>query len=452
MGLCKCPKRKTTSHFCFHHCVNVCEHCIVNNHTTCTVKSYTTWLKEASGSISSSSVTAAALCAVCQKQFVLSSKEVDNSTVHFNGARSNTKIPIRLLCYHVVHTRCLSSYVKKQFKEGNILKCPSCDRQLWTQQHGQSQVSDDNSGVESNDLTPVASLLYKHLLDNGSWWGQALITNRNGNDIEKYLIEDELHELEEESDEEIQQFENLSTLKDNTSQINISGNNISPITLAEKMHLPDSNIGYYNNYELAQTIPDVTTINYRNNTNQMYQPIHHRHFNNNYGQDSSLTFQQLQHQQQQQQHQQQQQQQCSSVNMTTIAQNSDLNNRHVITSTTPLLLNNENHLNHDEQQDPSGKYRPKKFNNQSWSLCYQRLMQYFRGTNNKAEDNSTTRIATIIIFGLLIIVVLLVAITSYTRSNNEPFDNNSIDYAGDEIENNGGGAATNLKSFNVNNL
>lgn len=78
-----------------------------------------------------------------------------------------------------MHTRCLSSYVKKQFKEGNILKCPSCDRQLWTQQHGQSQVSDDNSGVESNDLTPVASLLYKHLLDNGSWWGQALITNRN---------------------------------------------------------------------------------------------------------------------------------------------------------------------------------------------------------------------------------------------------------------------------------
>jgi len=38
-------------------------------------------------------------------------------------------------------------------------------------------VSDDNLGVESNDLTPVASLLYKHLLDNGSWWGQALIKN-----------------------------------------------------------------------------------------------------------------------------------------------------------------------------------------------------------------------------------------------------------------------------------
>jgi len=49
-------------------------------------------------------------------------------------------------------------------------------------------------------------------------------------------------------------------------------------------------------------------------------------------------------------------------------------------------------------------------------------------------------------------VVLLVAITSYTRSNNEPFDNNSIDYAGEDIESNGGGAATNLKMYNINNL
>jgi len=97
------------------------------------------------------------------------------------------------------------------------------------------------------------------------------------NNIEKYLLENELHEPEEESDEEIQQFE------DYTSQTNIISDNKSPITLAEKMHLADSNIDYYNHYELAHTVPDVTTINYRNNTNQIYQPIHHRHFNNNYG-------------------------------------------------------------------------------------------------------------------------------------------------------------------------
>ena len=33
MGLCKCPKKKVTSLFCFEHRVNVCEHCLVTNHT-----------------------------------------------------------------------------------------------------------------------------------------------------------------------------------------------------------------------------------------------------------------------------------------------------------------------------------------------------------------------------------------------------------------------------------
>ena len=32
MGLCKCPKKKVTSLFCFEHRVNVCEHCLVTNH------------------------------------------------------------------------------------------------------------------------------------------------------------------------------------------------------------------------------------------------------------------------------------------------------------------------------------------------------------------------------------------------------------------------------------
>jgi len=67
-------------------------------------------LKEASGGISSSSATAAALCAVCQKQFVLTSKEIDSSTVHFNGSRSNTKTPIRLLCYRKYTIRILKAY------------------------------------------------------------------------------------------------------------------------------------------------------------------------------------------------------------------------------------------------------------------------------------------------------------------------------------------------------
>ena len=33
MGLCKCPKKKVTNQFCFEHRVNVCEHCLVSNHT-----------------------------------------------------------------------------------------------------------------------------------------------------------------------------------------------------------------------------------------------------------------------------------------------------------------------------------------------------------------------------------------------------------------------------------
>ena len=32
MGLCKCPKKKVTTQFCFEHRVNVCEHCLVSNH------------------------------------------------------------------------------------------------------------------------------------------------------------------------------------------------------------------------------------------------------------------------------------------------------------------------------------------------------------------------------------------------------------------------------------
>lgn len=68
--------------------------------------------------------------------------------------------------------------MKKQLKEGNILKCPSCARSLWLQQE-QSQDSNNVLGVDSNELSPVALQLYKHLSDDGNWWGQALITNKN---------------------------------------------------------------------------------------------------------------------------------------------------------------------------------------------------------------------------------------------------------------------------------
>lgn len=62
-------------------------------------------------------------------------------------------------------------------REQNILKCPSCAQPLWLQ----NQLQDSNNTVEvdCNELSPVAFQLYKHLLDHGSWWGNALITNGN---------------------------------------------------------------------------------------------------------------------------------------------------------------------------------------------------------------------------------------------------------------------------------
>ncbi|KAB7499395.1 Zinc finger protein-like 1-like protein [Armadillidium nasatum] len=46
MGLCKCAKKKVTNQFCFEHRVNVCEHCMVNDHPKCIVQSYLQWLND----------------------------------------------------------------------------------------------------------------------------------------------------------------------------------------------------------------------------------------------------------------------------------------------------------------------------------------------------------------------------------------------------------------------
>ncbi|KAF4804710.1 hypothetical protein TURU_005393 [Turdus rufiventris] len=46
MGLCKCPKRRVTTLFCFEHRVNVCESCLVSAHPKCIVRSYLQWLQD----------------------------------------------------------------------------------------------------------------------------------------------------------------------------------------------------------------------------------------------------------------------------------------------------------------------------------------------------------------------------------------------------------------------
>jgi heme/copper-type cytochrome/quinol oxidase subunit 2 len=69
--------------------------------------------------------------------------------------------------------------------------------------------------------------------------------------------------------------------------------------------------------------------------------------------------------------------------------------------------------------------------------------------NNRGEDNNTTRISILIIICVIIIVFLLLVITSYTRSSNEPFNNNSIDYAGED-DLNKINDESNLKIYNIN--
>lgn len=91
-------------------------------------------------------------------------------------------------------------------------------------------------------------------------------------EIEKYLLEDE--ESQKSEDDSTPEIE---------PQIN-SSSVISPLTIDQAVQSPNNSNSYYNNIAaINHTSSDVTTINHRNNTHQIYQPIHHRYFNNNYG-------------------------------------------------------------------------------------------------------------------------------------------------------------------------
>jgi len=84
MGLCKCPKKKVTNQFCFQHRVNVCEHCMVEDHPSCTVKSYLQWLND-------------------------SDHEEETKCVFCKLALEDAPC-IRLICYDVFHTACLDAW------------------------------------------------------------------------------------------------------------------------------------------------------------------------------------------------------------------------------------------------------------------------------------------------------------------------------------------------------
>ncbi|XP_048369956.1 zinc finger protein-like 1 [Sphaerodactylus townsendi] len=122
MGLCKCPKRKVTNLFCFEHRVNVCESCIVANHTKCIVQSYLQWLQDSDYNPN---------CRLCSTPL-------------------STKETVRLVCYDLFHWSCLNE-MANQLPSNTApagYQCPSCKAPIFP---------------SANLVSPVASVLREKL-------------------------------------------------------------------------------------------------------------------------------------------------------------------------------------------------------------------------------------------------------------------------------------------------
>ncbi|XP_061092734.1 zinc finger protein-like 1 [Conger conger] len=122
MGLCKCPKRKVTNLFCFEHRVNVCEHCLVSNHSKCIVQSYLQWLQDSDYNPN---------CQLCSTPL----------------AAQDT---VRLVCYDVFHWSCLNDLATRLplHTAPAGYQCPSCQGPVFP---------------PSNLASPVADVLREHL-------------------------------------------------------------------------------------------------------------------------------------------------------------------------------------------------------------------------------------------------------------------------------------------------
>ncbi|NXO46392.1 ZFPL1 protein, partial [Locustella ochotensis] len=105
MGLCKCPKRRVTTLFCFEHRVNVCESCLVSAHPKCIVRSYLQWLQDSDYSPQ---------CPLCEAPL---------------GERET----VRLVCYDVFHWPCLVGWARalppRTAPAGH--RCPQCGGPLF---------------------------------------------------------------------------------------------------------------------------------------------------------------------------------------------------------------------------------------------------------------------------------------------------------------------------------
>ncbi|XP_027688346.1 zinc finger protein-like 1 isoform X2 [Chelonia mydas] len=122
MGLCKCPKRKVTNLFCFEHRVNVCESCLVANHSKCIVQSYLQWLQDSDYNPN---------CRLCNTLL-------------------STKDTARLVCYDLFHWSCLNEMANQLPKNTAPAgyQCPSCKGPIFP---------------PANLVSPVASVLREKL-------------------------------------------------------------------------------------------------------------------------------------------------------------------------------------------------------------------------------------------------------------------------------------------------
>ncbi|XP_022333984.1 zinc finger protein-like 1 homolog [Crassostrea virginica] len=119
MGLCKCPKKKVTNLFCFEHRVNVCENCLVANHSKCVIKSYLQWLQDSDYNPN---------CSLC------------HNTLNDNQYGDC----IRLTCYDIFHWPCLNQYAQ-QFPANTApagYTCPTCNAGIFPPQNMVSPVAD----------------------------------------------------------------------------------------------------------------------------------------------------------------------------------------------------------------------------------------------------------------------------------------------------------------------
>ncbi|KAG7161934.1 zinc finger protein-like 1 homolog [Homarus americanus] len=116
MGLCKCPKKKMTTQFCFEHRVNVCEHCMVGEHTTCVVQSYRQWLSDSDYN---------PVCRICDDQ--LAAGEC-----------------IRLVCYDLFHKECLNDWASRLPPDTAPAgyKCPVCSKAVFPPANLVSPIAD----------------------------------------------------------------------------------------------------------------------------------------------------------------------------------------------------------------------------------------------------------------------------------------------------------------------